>query len=305
MQPPSTLPPLWFKDKQFTGKDDVSNKAAYWSEILEPLQNKSPNILLIGSGDGRSALFFLNYLPDSQLTCIDRFNGAHEARFDRNLSEFAPRVRKLKGYSFASLSALRQEDCQFDVIFIAARHQREAMLLDSALSWPMLRKGGVLIWDYYRRNRSSKPRWRRPTSAIDGFLLAYRGEYEELFRGNEMIVRKTVAAPALPGAMLRPAERRRSVIGAFRSLLRPIQQLLLAVRRRQRLSTSRSRNEVSVVRRETRGSSMRATLLSAPGWRILTTTWLSFRLCCDHSANKPSTISWLAERLKRRISVKR
>ena len=237
MQPQSTLSPssldvaLWFKDKQFTGDDDVSNKAAYWSEILEPLQDKSPNILLIGSGDGRSALFFLNYLPDSKLTCIGRFNGAHEARFDRNLSEFAPRVRKLKGHSFASLSVLRQEDCQFDVVFIAARHQREAMLLDNALSWPMLRKGGILIWDYYRRHRSSKPRWRRPASAIDGFLLAYRGEYEELFRGNEMVVRKTVAAPALPGAMLRPAEPKRSVIGAFRSLLRPIQQLLPAVRR--------------------------------------------------------------------------
>ena len=241
MQPPSTLPPLWFKDKQFTGRDDVSNKAAYWSEILEPLQNKSPNILLIGSGDGRSALFFLNYLPDSQLTCIGRFNGAHEARFDRNLSEFAPRVRKLKGHSFASLSALRQEDCQFDVIFIAARHQREAMLLDNALSWPMLRKGGILIWDYYRRHRSSKPRWRRPTSAIDGFLLAYRGEYEELFRGNEMIVRKTVATPALPGAMLRPAEPKRSVIGAFRSLLRPIQQLLPAVRRNDRPVSNEAR----------------------------------------------------------------
>ena len=233
---------LWFKDKQFAAKDDVSNKAAYWSEILEPLQNKSANILLIGSGDGRSALFFLNYLPDSQLTCIDRFKESDEARFDRNLSEFAPRVRKLKGYSFASLNALRQEDCQFDVIFIAARHQREAMLLDNALSWPMLRKGGILIWDCYKRNRSSKPRWRRPTSAIDGFLLAYRGEYEALFRGNEMIVRKTVAAPALPGAMLQPAEPKRSVIGAFRSLLRPVQRLLLTVRRTHKPAGNDSRS---------------------------------------------------------------
>ena len=299
MQPPSTLPPLWFKDKQFTGRDDVSNKAAYWSEILEPLQTKSSNILLIGSRDGRSALFFLNYLPGSQLTCIGRFNGAHEACFDRNLSEFAPRVRKLKGHSFASLSALRQEDCQFDVIFIAARHQREAMLLDNALSWPMLRKGGLLIWDYYRRHRSSKPRWRRPTSAIDGFLLAYRGEYEELFRGNEMIVRKTVATPALPGAMLRPAEPKRSVIGAFRSLLRPIQRLLPLC------GATTGRSATRLVVRPTRGSSMRATLLSAPGWRILTTTWLSSRPCCDHSTTERSKISWLAERLKRRISVKR
>ena len=56
MQPRSTLSlssldvALWFKDKQFTGRDDVSNKAACWSEILESLQNNSANILLIGSG---------------------------------------------------------------------------------------------------------------------------------------------------------------------------------------------------------------------------------------------------------------
>ncbi len=173
------------------------------------------------------------------------------------------------------------------------------MLLDSALSWPMLRKGGILIWDCYKRNRSSKPRWRRPTSAIDGFLLAYRGEYEALFRGNEMIVRKTVAAPALPGAMLQPAEPKRSVIGAFRSLLRPVQRLLLTVRRTHKPAG----NELVV--RPTRGSRMRATLVSTRGSRTLTTTWLLSQICCDHPVNERPTISWLAERLKPRISVKR
>ena len=132
----------WFRGKRFTCEDYVGRRAASWLRILEPLRDRSVNILEIGSLDGRSALFFLNYLPNSRLTCIDRFNGGREARFDHNLSEFAPRVRKLKGNSFASLNALRQEDCQFDVIFIAACHQREAMLLDKCPLMANAPKGG-------------------------------------------------------------------------------------------------------------------------------------------------------------------
>ena len=219
----------WFRGKRFTCKDYVAERAASWLRILEPLRDRSVNVLEIGSQDGRSALFFLNYLPNSRLTCIDWFNNGLEAWFDPNLSEFARRVRKLKGSPFASLSALRQEDCQFDVIFFAELRQREAMLLESALSWPMLRQRGILIWNSYRKRRSNSPRWTRPTSAIDGFLLAYRGEYEELLRGQQMIVRKTVATQAVPGAMLQPAELKPAIIDSFRFGLRRLKRQLLAV----------------------------------------------------------------------------
>jgi hypothetical protein len=210
----------WFKGKRFANADHVSDKADSWLRILEPLRDRSVNVLEIGSRDGRSALFFLNYLRGCRITCLDQFRGDLEACFDHNLSDFAPRARKLRGKSFTSLNALRQEECQFDVIFVASNRDRESVLLDSALSWPLLRQEGIFIWDCYRKNQWARPRWKRPTSAIDGILLAHRGEYEQLLRGYQMIVRKTVAAPTLPGAILAKAKPWRSVIRRFRSVLR-------------------------------------------------------------------------------------
>ncbi len=200
----------WFSGKEFFEKDYVSNKAALWLEILEPLREAPISVLEVGSLEGRSALFFLNYLTNSTLTCIDLFRTDREARFDRNLAEFAPRVRKLKGYSFPALASLRHDGYWFDLIYIDACHQREAVLLDSVLSWSMLRTGGILIWDDYRKYKPHSPRWNRPTAAVDGFLLAHRGEFEQLARGKQMIVRKTVTAPRLEGDVFACKARRLS-----------------------------------------------------------------------------------------------
>lgn len=207
----------WFSGKEFSEKDYVSNKAALWSEVLEPLRGTTISVLEIGSLEGRSALFFLNYLPNSRVTCIDLFRAEKEARFDRNIAEFASRIRKLKGYSFPALTSLRQEGCWFDLIYIDACHQREAVLLDSVLSWPMLRSGGILIWDDYGKYKSRSPRWNRPSGAVDGFLLAHRGEFEQLACGKQMIVRKTVAAPRLAEDVFACGARRSSL---WRRMLR-------------------------------------------------------------------------------------
>ena len=74
-------------------------------------------VLEIGSWEGRSALFFLNYLPRCRLTCIDPFDrrsGAQaaadptisrllrpgsERRFDANIADFADRIEKIKAPS--------------------------------------------------------------------------------------------------------------------------------------------------------------------------------------------------------------
>jgi hypothetical protein len=70
------------------------------------------HILEIGSWEGRSALFFLNYLSRSRIVCIDTFGGNIEHRldpyfadlaprtegqFDSNLAELMDRVEKIKG----------------------------------------------------------------------------------------------------------------------------------------------------------------------------------------------------------------
>jgi predicted O-methyltransferase YrrM len=44
--------------------------------LLHSLREKPARIFEIGSWEGRSALFFLNYLPLSNIVCIDPFEAS-------------------------------------------------------------------------------------------------------------------------------------------------------------------------------------------------------------------------------------
>ena len=184
----------WFTGKHFTYKDYVSNKIPHWAKVLGPLRQLDLEILEIGALEGRSAIFFLNYLPKSRVTCIDPFPRDLEAVFDGNLSEFSERLEKLRAYSLPTLIRLRQKERRFDLIYIDGDHRREAVMIDSLLSWPLLKQGGILIWDDYVYKEGG-PLPERPAPAIDGFLVAHADEYEELHRGKQLIVRKIVELP--------------------------------------------------------------------------------------------------------------
>jgi hypothetical protein len=177
----------------FTGNDWVTNKLRRWVPALEPLREKAASILEIGSYEGRSAMFFLHHMPNATITCIDPFLSGREPTFDANLAQFAGRVTKLREYSLPALMKLRMEAKEFDVIYIDGSHEREAVMLDNALSWGALKKDGILIWDDYGTYKDGSDSWERPTDAIDGFLRAVQGEYEELSRTKQLIVKKTKA----------------------------------------------------------------------------------------------------------------
>lgn len=184
----------WFAGKEFTYKDYVSNKIDCWTKVLGPVRERELEVLEIGALEGRSALFFLNYLPKCRLTCIDPFPKNLEPVFDKNLAEFSDRLEKMRAYSLTALIRLRHKGRRFDLIYIDGDHHRETVMLDSLLSWPLLRQGGSLIWDdyVYKEDENTTD---RPAPAIDGFLVAHAGEYEELHRGKQLIVRKSVEAP--------------------------------------------------------------------------------------------------------------
>lgn len=184
----------WFEAGRYSS-DFVTNKVSLWCKVLEPLRGKRPKILEIGSMEGRSAVFFLNYLPGSTVTCIDPLSPQHAGAFAHNLSAYEDRLRLMRGNSLPKLIQLRGERASFDLIYIDGSHDRENVFLDSILSWPMLNVGGILMWDDYKGFMKEAPMWQRPTGAIDGFLLAHEGEYETVHAGKQMIIRKTIAGP--------------------------------------------------------------------------------------------------------------
>ncbi len=111
----------WYDGKQFH-TDWTSWHFPNWMRLLTPFRDRPARMLEIGSWEGRSAIFFLNYLPQVRLTCVDTFAGGQEhqeaaartaeeaamlagveARFDANTSVFSTRLEKVKASSVDGL----------------------------------------------------------------------------------------------------------------------------------------------------------------------------------------------------------
>jgi hypothetical protein len=193
----------WFRHGEFS-TDWATSHFSVWRKVLAPLRGRAINVLEIGSWEGRSAIFFLNYLRDCRIVCIDTFAGGVEhqtagpfaaevplieQRFDRNLAAFRGRVEKIRSASVPALQRLAAERRQFDLAYIDGSHMRDDVAEDSAHTWPLVRAGGIVIWDDYTWSPSAPPE-ERPQPAIDAFLAAHEGQYRLLAKGLQVIVRR-------------------------------------------------------------------------------------------------------------------
>jgi predicted O-methyltransferase YrrM len=194
----------WFSGKSFS-TDWTSRFFALWASLLASRRDEALEVLEIGSWEGRSAIFFLQYLRNCRLTCIDTFAGSPEhalrpkwavelphveQRFDGNLAEFSGRVEKIKSTSFRALARLLIEERRFDVVYIDGSHHSADVQADAVFSWPMIQDRGIVIFDDYE--------WTffpdeidRPKLGIDSFLLVHAGQYRELHREYQLIIEKT------------------------------------------------------------------------------------------------------------------
>jgi predicted O-methyltransferase YrrM len=193
----------WENDKTFS-TDWAGNHFFYWAELLDRLRDKPLRILEIGSWEGRSALFFLNYLPKSRIVCIDPFEGnvehqvnayfhdlalKSEAQFDRNLAGFEDRVEKIKGSSTTILPELGISGRRFDLAYIDGSHMAADAYSDAVLTWPMIEPGGMVIFDDYEWPLMDSDR-ERPKLGIDAFLATVAGQYRELHRDYQVVIAK-------------------------------------------------------------------------------------------------------------------
>lgn len=193
----------WYEGKTFS-TDWTSRHLPLWDEHLSPRRHEPLDILEIGSWEGRSAIFFLRYFPHGRLTCIDTFEGsaehrlrekwsvqlAHiESRFDANLHEFRARIEKIKSTAYRGLARLAAGGRRFDLVLIDGSHHSADALTDAVLCWPMLRGGGVMIFDDYDWNFEVDA-IEKPRLGVDGFLATRAGSYRELHRGYQLIIEK-------------------------------------------------------------------------------------------------------------------
>jgi predicted O-methyltransferase YrrM len=194
----------WFAGKTFS-TDWTSRFFPVWASLLALRRDQALEVLEIGSWEGRSAIFFLRYLRNCRLTCIDTFRGSPEhfirpkwrvelpyveQRFDRNLAEFGGRVQKIKDISSRALARLFADGRRFDVVYIDGSHHSADVLADAMSCWPMLATGGIVIFDDYEWTFFSDE-IDHPKPGVNAFLSGHAGQYRELHREYQIIVEKT------------------------------------------------------------------------------------------------------------------
>jgi predicted O-methyltransferase YrrM len=189
-------------DKQFT-TDWFSHNIPNWNYILEPFKNKpNLNFLEIGCWEGRATCWLLeNILTDksSKITVVDTFGGSPEetgmkelnlteilTRFKHNTSIYQDRITINQGYSSTILKQLPSKP-QFDFAYIDASHTAYGTLEDAVLTHPLIKPGGIIIFDDYLwkdPNRTSPTD--SPELGIDCFYNTYADFYEVIFNGYQV-----------------------------------------------------------------------------------------------------------------------
>ena len=197
----------WYDGKSF--RDDwTSWHFPNWMRLLAPFRARPTRMLEIGSWEGRSALFFLNYLPQMRLTCIDTFAGgqehrdaaaadareaellqALESRFDGNVAVFAGRIDKIKAASADALIGLGLADRRFDLAYIDGGHRAREVYADCALTWPLMVRGGLVIIDDYQWAEMPDP-MDNPKPGVDSFLRSVEGQYRMVLDDYQLAIEK-------------------------------------------------------------------------------------------------------------------
>lgn len=183
-------------------EDWFSGNIPVWSQCLSKFKNRPDlNFLEIGSFQGKSTVWLLENIlkdPSSKLTCIDTFEGSIENTeqqkhklfeiFQHNITPFKKQVNILRGYSQDMMRPMPRTPT-YDFIYIDGSHAGPDVLEDSVLAFPMLKQGGVLIWDDYEWTISPKE-VDRPKIAIDSFMNVFKEKCKVLHAGYQIVIEK-------------------------------------------------------------------------------------------------------------------
>ena len=185
----------WFKD----------GFQAPWKHVMSSI--KAKHCLEVGCYEGRATVFMIEHETVEEIVCIDTWEGSIEhstggissnenkekidmatveANFDHNVNLACrqkspePTVHKLKGSSRHRLSELNTRPelvGYFDLIYIDGDHSAKGVLADATMAWPLLRIGGIMIFDdYLWGDINLLQPLTAPKLGIDSFINAYKDE---------------------------------------------------------------------------------------------------------------------------------
>jgi hypothetical protein len=173
--------------------DSFTYHLTVWKQALSEFKNK-PNIhyLEVGPLEGRALLWMVENIltdPTSTATAIEAFvtktllNNIKKSKLEN-------KIKIIDGYSQVELKKLPHN--YFDIIYIDGDHYSSAVLMDAMLSWPLLKVGGILIFDDYLWKIDKFPPNERPQMAIDAFISSHQDHIDVILLEDQCIIRKNV-----------------------------------------------------------------------------------------------------------------
>ena len=173
--------------------DWFTHNIPVWTEQLQRFVNLPVNALEIGSFEGMSTCWLLDYIlthPDARLTCIDLY---FQESFDVNIAKTgaAEKIIKIAAESHQTLAGLKP--LSYDLIYIDGNHLAAHAQQDAVLSWKLLKPGGLMVFDDYQWSDPNYP-GQETKIGIDAFIAGVQSELEILYQGYQLIARKTVLA---------------------------------------------------------------------------------------------------------------
>jgi predicted O-methyltransferase YrrM len=193
-----------YNEKNFSYDDWFTIKISTLIYYLNQYKfNSKMNALEIGSFEGRSSIFFVNYFNDINLTCVDTWEKSVnesdikmqesidfrlvEKNFDNNIKSHSSVIKKYKSTSknFFENSNLQN----LDFIFIDGSHKYEDVIHDAIASFKLLKVGGFILfddlnWFYYKDLKEN------PSYAINQFLKKFETQIEIIFASNQLLIKK-------------------------------------------------------------------------------------------------------------------
>ena len=174
-------------------------------ERLMGLLPERKRFLEIGCFEGRATCWFLQnaLADDGEIVCIEPFTGSMEHEkmdlsnlydiFSENIAEAEKEnqnVWVLKGFSYNMLAELINDHNTFDFIYIDGDHTAPAVLTDACMAWPMLKKGGIMLFDDYHWGPPEFNEYQKPKRGVDAFSHVFGNQFKVVHDGYQVAIQK-------------------------------------------------------------------------------------------------------------------